>query len=146
MIDKKAMQHEFVKFYRSQRNDFDPEQVIQFAEHIAALARADAIEEYDGKSASYEDVLRTIASYVGNGGYNAESPINSEVFTAKIIEGIDAMIKASSNLARNGALEEAISACDDLHDTWRWDDEPDSASGPRDCMAAIRALKDKEPK
>ena len=29
--------------------------------------------------------------------------------------------------------------CDDKHDTWRWDDEPDSASGPRDCAAAIRA-------
>ena len=23
--------------------------------------------------------------------------------------------------------------------TWRWDNEPDSASGPRDCAAAIRA-------
>jgi hypothetical protein len=29
--------------------------------------------------------------------------------------------------------------CDDKHDTWRWDDEADSASGPRDCAAAIRA-------
>ena len=31
--------------------------------------------------------------------------------------------------------------CDDKHDTWRWDDEADSASGPRDCAAAIRARK-----
>ena len=39
------------------------------------------------------------------------------------------------------AFERAACAnvCDDKHDTWRWDNEPDSASGPRDCAAAIRA-------
>ena len=44
-------------------------------------------------------------------------------------------------------IEEAVLAereacakvCDDKHDTWRWDDEADSASGPRDCAVAIRA-------
>ena len=44
-------------------------------------------------------------------------------------------------------IEEAVLAereacakvCDDKHDTWRWDDEADSASGPRDCAEAIRA-------
>lgn len=35
--------------------------------------------------------------------------------------------------------EECAKVCDDKHDTWRWDDEADSASGPRDCAAAIRA-------
>ena len=35
--------------------------------------------------------------------------------------------------------EACAKVCDDKHDTWRWDDEPDSASGPRDCAAAIRA-------
>ena len=35
--------------------------------------------------------------------------------------------------------EACAKLCDDKHDTWRWDDEPDSASGPRDCAAAIRA-------
>jgi hypothetical protein len=29
--------------------------------------------------------------------------------------------------------------CDDKHHAWRWDEKPDSASGPRDCAAAIRA-------
>ena len=35
--------------------------------------------------------------------------------------------------------EACAEVCDDKHDTWRWDDEADSASGPRDCAAAIRA-------
>jgi len=35
--------------------------------------------------------------------------------------------------------EACVKVCDDKHDTWRWDDESDSASGPRDCAAAIRA-------
>lgn len=35
--------------------------------------------------------------------------------------------------------EECAKVCDDLHYTWRWDDEPDSSSGPRECAAAIRA-------
>lgn len=38
-------------------------------------------------------------------------------------------------------LEEAAKACDYRHHDWRWDDEPDSPSGPRECAAAIRALK-----
>lgn len=28
--------------------------------------------------------------------------------------------------------------CDDLHHAWRWGDEPDSESGPRQCAKAIR--------
>jgi hypothetical protein len=35
--------------------------------------------------------------------------------------------------------EACAKVCDDKHHTWRWDNEPDSASGPRDCAAAIRA-------
>ena len=35
--------------------------------------------------------------------------------------------------------EACAGLCEDKHHTWRWDDEPDSASGPRDCAAAIRA-------
>jgi len=35
--------------------------------------------------------------------------------------------------------EACAKVCDDKHDTWRWDDEADSASGPRECAAAIRA-------
>jgi len=42
--------------------------------------------------------------------------------------------------------EVCAKVCDDKHDTWRWDDEPDSASGPRDCAAAIRARGQHVPK
>lgn len=51
----------------------------------------------------------------------------------------------SFGIERMAALVAAIEreacarVCDDKHDTWRWDDEADSASGPRDCAAAIRA-------
>jgi hypothetical protein len=42
-------------------------------------------------------------------------------------------------LVRADEREACAKVCDDKHDTWRWDDEADSASGPRDCAAAIRA-------
>jgi hypothetical protein len=41
-------------------------------------------------------------------------------------------------LVRADQREIDAKVCDDKHDTWRWDDEADSASGPRDCAAAIR--------
>jgi hypothetical protein len=34
--------------------------------------------------------------------------------------------------------ERCAKLCDSLHHDWRWDDEPDSDSGPRACAAAIR--------
>jgi hypothetical protein len=48
-------------------------------------------------------------------------------------------IKAFEALVRADEREACAKVCDDKHDTWRWDDEPDSSSGPRDCAAAIRA-------
>ena len=48
-------------------------------------------------------------------------------------------LKAFEALVRADEREACAKVCDDKHDTWRWDDEPDSASGPRDCAAAIRA-------
>ena len=50
----------------------------------------------------------------------------------------EAMVKAMIAEAVAREREECAKVCDDKHDTWRWDDEPDSASGPRDCAAAIR--------
>jgi hypothetical protein len=35
--------------------------------------------------------------------------------------------------------EACASVCDEKHYHWRWDNEPDSASGPRECAIAIRA-------
>lgn len=42
---------------------------------------------------------------------------------------------------RDEVLEEAALICEDRHYNWKWDDEPDSNSGPRECAAAIRASK-----
>ena len=48
-------------------------------------------------------------------------------------------LEAFANLVAKHEREACAKLCDDKHDTWRWDDEADSASGPRDCAAAIRA-------
>ena len=49
------------------------------------------------------------------------------------------MLERFAELVRADEREACAEACDDKHHTWRWGDEPDSASGPRDCAAAIRA-------
>jgi hypothetical protein len=54
-------------------------------------------------------------------------------------EAVEAEYKAQIEAAVLAEREACAKVCDDKHDTWRWDDEADSASGPRDCAAAIRA-------
>lgn len=53
-------------------------------------------------------------------------------FTPAELQAFEALVRADER-------EACAKVCDDKHDTWRWDDEPDSASGPRDCATAIRA-------
>ena len=50
-----------------------------------------------------------------------------------------AQIERFAQMVAEHEREACAMVCDDKHHTWRWDDEPDSASGPRDCAAAIRA-------
>jgi hypothetical protein len=35
-------------------------------------------------------------------------------------------------------VRECVDVCLSRHYTWRWDDEPDSSSGPRDCAQSIK--------
>jgi len=35
-------------------------------------------------------------------------------------------------------IKECVGICLDRHHTWRWDNEPDSSSGPRDCAQSIK--------
>lgn len=58
-------------------------------------------------------------------------------------ECFDSEIETLASLVRADEREACAKVCDDKHDTWRWDDEADSASGPRDCAAAIRARSNK---
>ena len=51
-------------------------------------------------------------------------------------------LEAFAKLVAAKEREACAKVCDDKHDTWRWDNEPDSASGPRDCATAIRARGD----
>lgn len=45
---------------------------------------------------SYSDALRSLASYVGCGGYNADDPIDAKEFEEKIRLGIDLLLSAQS--------------------------------------------------
>jgi hypothetical protein len=56
---------------------------------------------------------------------------DSEIEELRQIERLVALVRADER-------EACAKVCDDKHDTWRWDDEADSASGPRDCATAIR--------
>jgi hypothetical protein len=56
-----------------------------------------------------------------------------------VLEAIDHNIKILVQKAVLAEREACALVCDDKHDTWRWGDGADSASGPRDCATAIRA-------
>ena len=56
-----------------------------------------------------------------------------------IFMGSTSSLETFAKLVAEAEREACAKVCDDKHDTWRWDDEADSASGPRDCAAAIRA-------
>jgi hypothetical protein len=51
----------------------------------------------DNLAESYSDALRSLASYVGCGGYNADDPIDAKVFEDKIRYGIDLLLQAQSH-------------------------------------------------
>jgi hypothetical protein len=57
----------------------------------------------------------------------------------KVLDAMQSMLDVGLEKAVLAEREACAKVCDDKHDTWRWDDEADSASGPRDCAAAIRA-------
>jgi hypothetical protein len=52
---------------------------------------------------------------------------------------IEKRLKRFAALVAAAEREACAKVCDDKHYTWRWDNESDSASGPRDCAVAIRA-------
>jgi hypothetical protein len=64
---------------------------------------------------------------------------NYEQVTREVRDAFQALCKGRVEAAVKAEREACAKVCDDKHDTWRWDDEADSASGPRDCAAAIRA-------
>jgi hypothetical protein len=68
-------------------------------------------------------------------GGEMNKPITSNKFVTDLWSMTQMLIEEAVLAER----EACAKVCDDKHDTWRWDDEADSASGPRDCAAAIRA-------
>jgi surface antigen len=67
------------------------------------------------------------------------TPIQNSIAYIQGFEFGQDIAKKEMRLAVEAEREACAKVCDDKHDTWRWDDEADSASGPRDCAAAIRA-------
>lgn len=56
--------------------------------HVLAL-QSD-LERVTAERDERDDVLRSLAAYVGNGGYNAEK-VDADVFEAKVRDGVDAI-------------------------------------------------------
>ncbi len=65
--------------------------------------------------------------------------MNKPIAANKAVTDLWSMTQMLVEEAVLAEREACAKVCDDKHDTWRWDDEADSASGPRDCAAAIRA-------
>ena len=69
--------------------------------------------------------------------------MNKPIAANKAVTDLWSMTRMLIEEAVLAEREACAKLCDDKHDTWRWDDEADSASGPRDCAAAIRARENK---
>jgi hypothetical protein len=81
------------------------------------------------------EMARHIADTFGTRMCDENNDTHGEELYAMGMDDIVETIKLVAAKER----EACAKVCDDKHDTWRWDNEPDSASGPRDCAAAIRA-------
>jgi hypothetical protein len=81
------------------------------------------------------EMARHIADTFGTRMCDENNDTHGEELYAMGMDDIAETIKLVAAKER----EACAKVCDDKHDTWRWDNEPDSASGPRDCAAAIRA-------
>lgn len=65
------------------------------------------------------------------------------VILSPLRSGTEDVVRLSDALEAVAAEREACAKeCDELHHNWRWDDDDDSPSGPRDCAVAIRARKE----
>lgn len=102
--------------------------------------------------------MKTVIEMARETGARPQQNKNCDVeylMSAESLERFAALVRADEREKQEEAFQQILTAtrketcadereacakvCDDKHDTWRWDDEADSASGPRDCAAAIRA-------
>ncbi len=86
-----------------------------------------------------EDVLRSLASWLGNGGYNVDM-VDPDVFEEKIRDGIDSLIKRTEDRcnteAQPVAREEIARLKEALEDSEQERRDEDNRS--RACMACLR--------
>ena len=59
----------------------------------------DYLRERAQQAAKCEDALRSLAAYVGAGGYNAES-VDAKVFEEKVTWGIDHIVRVESGRSK----------------------------------------------
>ena len=71
--------------------------------------------------------------------FNKFGMVGCEDCEQDIDQNLVAFAKLVAAQATDTEREACAEICDDKHHTWRWDNESDSSSGPRDCAAAIRA-------
>lgn len=90
-----------------------PGQVVRDVSRMRAERDALSAENAELKGAVVErdDVLRSLASWLGNGGYNAPT-VDPAVFEAKIRDGVDNMLRVEINRALSNADTRA-------HEFWR---------------------------
>jgi hypothetical protein len=84
-----------------------------------------------------KDIIRLATNHCDSIHTSQNSQKKQYLFTP---EGIEAMLKEYTEKARIDALEQAAVICDALHHNWRFGDDEDSESGPRQCAETIRTL------
>lgn len=121
----------------------------QVAQEVALLSEDEsAVHIYPSDLGKMECNEMTATVYSVAMGCPDEKTV--PLFTLKQVHAALSRVPAAPAIPaeqiRNDALEEAALVCDDLHYNWRWDDEPDSDSGPRSCARKIRAMTGASPR
>jgi hypothetical protein len=80
----------------NQWESLDADEMVNFVLSVVNANALPARRPLGDHAESYSDALRSLASYVGCGGYNADDPIDANVFEEKIRYGIDLLIASQS--------------------------------------------------
>lgn len=99
------------------------------------------ILEWQDTAVLRDGKVRELAAMVGGFISNHDTLRVAESFISRAAIEAATAAPTDAKTLRDAVLEEAAEACDNLHHPWKWDDEPDSDSGPRSCARAIRAMK-----
>jgi hypothetical protein len=115
---------ELAKEYSIVNLDSQPSKVLEFAERVREEYRKELL------AGSGEPVaMRQISTGIFR--------TDTKAFSLAGYEGVYTTDQLAAAVLRE--RDACANVCDEVHHRWRWDDEPDSTSGPRECAEAIRA-------